>query len=47
MSDATKEMIWMGGCVTLMLAFGVVALIGYLRIKRTGANSKNGDELAG
>ncbi len=31
MSEALKEMIWMGGCATLMAAFGVTALVGYLR----------------
>ncbi|MEM9704889.1 MAG: hypothetical protein AAF850_02295 [Pseudomonadota bacterium] len=41
MSDATKEMVWMGGCVTIMIAFGVVALVGYFRIKKAEPTPKS------
>lgn len=35
MSDSLKEMLWMAGCTTVMVAVGLVALFGYLRAKRT------------
>lgn len=41
MSDALKELLWMVGCTSVMAAVGLVALVGYLRIKR-GVNQGNG-----
>lgn len=41
MSDALKELLWMVGCTSVMAAVGLVALIGYLRMKRA-ASQGNG-----
>ena len=43
MSDSLKEMLWMAGCTTVMVAVGLVALFGYLRVKR-GAGQESGKE---
>ena len=39
MSDVTKELLWMTGCTTVMACVGLIALVGYLRLKnRTDQN---------
>lgn len=35
MSDALKELLWMVGCTSVMGAVGLVALIGYARLRKS------------
>lgn len=34
MTEAMKEMIWMGGCASIMAIFGMIAFIGYQRLQK-------------
>ena len=40
MTDALKELLWMVGCTSVMGAVGLIALIGYLRLKRAADPSE-------
>ena len=42
MSDALKELLWMVGCTSVMAAVGLIALAGYLRLKRAASQSYGG-----
>ena len=33
MNDGVKELLWMVGCTTVMIAMGLIALVGYLRVR--------------
>ena len=39
MSEATKELLWMTGCTTVMICVGLIALAGYLRQKNSPGQS--------
>ncbi len=34
MQETTTTLIWMGGVMMIMLAYGLIAIVGYLRRKR-------------
>jgi len=34
MTDQLKELLWMTGCTAVMVGVGIIALVGYIRIKR-------------
>lgn len=42
MSDSLKELLWMVGCTSVMAAVGLVALVGYLRMKRAASQGNSG-----
>ena len=39
MSDALKELLWMAGCTSVMAAVGLVALVGYIRLRQSVRDS--------
>ena len=38
MADLEVTQIWMGGVVGMMLAFAIIALVGYLRYRKRAQN---------
>ena len=40
MSDALKELLWMVGCTSVMVAVGLVALVGYLKLQRAVSRTR-------
>lgn len=40
MNDAAKELFWMAGCTSVMVAVGLVALFGYVRLRQSEDNTE-------
>lgn len=40
MSDSLKELLWMTGCTTVMVAVGLIALIGYMRLRQSESDNQ-------
>ena len=43
MSDSLKELLWMAGCTTVMVAVGLIALVGYLRLRQSESGNQAAD----
>ena len=43
MTDQMKELLWMTGCTAVMVGVGLIALVGYIRMKRANHESGSGD----
>lgn len=40
MSDSLKELLWMTGCTTVMVAVGLIALVGYIRLRQSDSGNQ-------
>ncbi|MCG8441499.1 MAG: hypothetical protein MI723_06785 [Caulobacterales bacterium] len=43
MSPQAMEALWMAGCAGVMATFGLIALVGYVRMKTGAGSAKAGD----